>query len=196
MQLQPETNADCFVCLPCWTKVQTFHEYYEQVWAVHAALKVESVEQHVKAENAERFHYCPSDDEDPGPDNNNEYPQVKSESEDIASEQEPEKAPKPIKRKRGRPRKLNEEITTGHNYSPANTPIDMIAKYFSLKCTQCDAQLVDLSDAECHYKTQHQTAGYLVCCAKQFDKQKEIQDHCQFHEDPSEHKLEPINYLN
>lgn len=172
--------------------MQTFHEYYEQVWDVHAALKVESVkqqQQHVKAENAyEYLKYVPSDNEDPNQDNYEEYPPVKSESEAATSEEEPEEAPEPVKRKRGRPRKVNKEITTRRNFSPGKSSNALIAKYFSLKCTQCDAALCDLTDAKCHYKAKHQTAGYLVCCAKRFDKRKAIRDHCQFHEDSSDHK--------
>lgn len=172
--------------------MQTFHEYYEHVWDVHAALKVEAVGQHqqqVKAENTESFNFCASDDEDPGQDNYDEYGSVKIESEAETSKEAPqEEAPESIERKRGPPRKVNNKIITRRKSVSAKKPNALLAKYFSLKCTQCDAQLVDLSDAECHYKTHHQTAGYLVCCSKQFDKQKAIRDHCQFHENSSEHK--------
>lgn len=60
-----------------------------------------------------------------------------------------------------------------------------IGKYFSMKCTQCDTTLIDLAHANRHYKAQHSTNGFLMCCDKKFDTQKTISDHFLFHEQQS-----------
>lgn len=195
--MDPSLHPKSFVCSPCWSKVLDFHEYYEQVRQLHALrLDPSDLELNIKPEYDDgdekqldmRYSESEAGDEHMADESEGEpTPELPRKDGSVASssEEEDEKTPHIVKRGRGRPRK--EENTAKPICSPSQTAL--IYKYFSLNCTKCDeVQLFDLDDAKHHYKSVHQTDGYLMCCGKQFDKHKNIWEHCQFHEDISEHK--------
>lgn len=202
--------AKSFICLTCWTKVLSFHEFYEEVLTAHTdkvGLDIQRPDKPIKKELKD-MEDCDADDN--GKDDhfvNNESlaehlkPEIilsvdqhseHSDNDDfanddnssISSDLEPEA--KPIKRGKGRPRK--QQTPVRRSTPNKSGSVDSIGKYFSMKCNECEAPLSDLSDAMRHYKTQHNTSGYLMCCDRKFDRRKAIIEHYRFHEDPTEHK--------
>lgn len=178
LQLDDETAAKSFICQSCWTKVLAFHDFYEEVWAAHT-VKVELFDNQSENDDRKQVKHdeltndAAESDQD-GLDCNEES--STSSIHDTRAE--------PVKRGRGRPRKE----TRLSSVPRRSSTVQPIAKYFTMKCTQCETVFRDLLDARTHYKEQHNTSGYLLCCDKKFYRRKAISDHFRFHEDISEHK--------
>lgn len=58
-----------------------------------------------------------------------------------------------------------------------------------MRCDECDHSLVDLRDAQQHYRQQHNQRGYLTCsCGHSFGIAADIVRHCTFHASELPHK--------
>lgn len=183
----------------------SFHKFYEEVRTAHTikvGLDILRPDKSIKKE-AKDGEYRESDNlatDEPFVNSKSFADQIKPEinlsvdqdfeqsehTNDDHSSTSSEPEPEPTKRGRGRPRK-NQPVVFDKRSAKCRS-VDSTGKYFSMNCNKCEATLCDLSDAMFHYKSQHKTFGYLMCCGRKFDRQKAIDDHCRIHEDPTEHK--------
>lgn len=84
--------------------------------------------------------------------------------------------------------RIRPDVTTIRS-SVLGNPADRVAKYFTMRCDDCDHPLVDLKDAQQHYRQQHNQRGYLTCgCGHSFGIADDIVRHCAFHASELPHK--------
>lgn len=75
------------------------------------------------------------------------------------------------------------------NFQRTEKPAQLVEKYFTMSCDRCDESLVDLKDAQQHYRRQHSLRGHLTCCCgHRFGIPADIVRHCAFHANESPHK--------
>lgn len=193
-QFDADTASQSYICLPCWSKVESFHEFYEEVLAAHTIKQevlVHLEDEDIKHDHLDDGELKPekNNDDDPvgsGPDlgnhDNNDDDDYTPPSSPTESEQ-----PNPIRRSKGRLPKTPSNFHTKRSTSMSDA--SQIEKYFRMKCTECETAFSGLADARLHYKIKHENpSGYLMCCERQFFTPKAINDHCRFHEDPRKHK--------
>ena len=63
-----------------------------------------------------------------------------------------------------------------------------IPKYFHMNCEICSKPFSSFKSARKHYKSAHDTLGYLQCCEKKFYLLHRIAQHCMLHENPDAFK--------
>ncbi|XP_065367079.1 zinc finger protein 62 homolog [Calliphora vicina] len=54
-----------------------------------------------------------------------------------------------------------------------------------LKCNNCDVPLKDFRMLRIHYRKEHNTKGFAICCGKKFFKRFSFVDHLRLHKDPN-----------
>lgn len=57
----------------------------------------------------------------------------------------------------------------------------LILKVFNMTCTLCPTEFTSFVHVKQHYKTEHNQAGFLVCCNRKFMRLHRVVDHCASH---------------
>lgn len=66
----------------------------------------------------------------------------------------------------------------------------LIRKYCSLNCETCDFVGDTFSKLEVHYKNEHDTRGFALCCSRKFGKKSRLYEHVCVHENPHHFKCQ------
>lgn len=67
---------------------------------------------------------------------------------------------------------------------------EIIRRFCTLICEKCDYVGKNYYQLEKHYKTEHDTRGYAVCCGRKFCKKRRLFEHCQRHINPDMFRCE------
>ncbi|XP_058444470.1 transcription factor grauzone-like [Malaya genurostris] len=67
---------------------------------------------------------------------------------------------------------------------------ELIRKYCTLNCEQCDFSADTFSRLELHYKNVHDERGYATCCLRKFGKKSRLYEHVCVHENPEHFKCD------
>ncbi|XP_053962483.1 transcription factor grauzone-like [Anastrepha ludens] len=98
-----------------------------------------------------------------------------SDSDDIESENEDQ----PGKR---RSEKVNKR--KGVNKKTTESDEYIAKKNFKFTCCICKILLSNFKELKGHFRIEHQTRGYVLCCGKKLPERSLLIDHIHFHEDP------------
>ncbi|KAJ6641728.1 1,5-anhydro-D-fructose reductase [Pseudolycoriella hygida] len=66
-----------------------------------------------------------------------------------------------------------------------------IREFFSMVCEICSDQFETFLKAKHHYRTIHNTTGYLTCCGKKFLRRGRVLDHIHRHLNPDAYRCDP-----
>ncbi|XP_055630985.1 zinc finger protein 91-like [Toxorhynchites rutilus septentrionalis] len=70
---------------------------------------------------------------------------------------------------------------------------ELIRQFCTLICEKCEFVGENYYQLEKHYKTDHNTRGYAVCCGRKFCKKRRLFEHCQRHINPDMFRCELCN---
>ncbi|KAJ6626763.1 Transcription factor grauzone, partial [Pseudolycoriella hygida] len=65
-----------------------------------------------------------------------------------------------------------------------------IREFFSMNCQVCSEPFDNLSEAKKHYRTCHNTAGYVNCCGRKFHRISEAINHIFYHLNPDAYRCD------
>lgn len=63
-----------------------------------------------------------------------------------------------------------------------------IRDYFKMECDICKCKFFKFLEAKAHYRTEHKTRGYLLCCNRKYFHRGTVLDHIAFHVNPDSFK--------
>lgn len=70
---------------------------------------------------------------------------------------------------------------------------ELIRKFCSLICEKCEFVGENYYQLDKHYRMDHNTRGYAVCCGRKFCKKRRLFEHCQRHVNPDMFRCELCN---
>lgn len=86
------------------------------------------------------------------------------------------------------PTNLKSMYKTSHFKSQRSTPIKIdpeddlkIKQIANMFCDICEHPLQSFSHSRSHYRNEHNTIGYLICCGKKFKQRNRLVDHMNTH---------------
>jgi hypothetical protein len=78
------------------------------------------------------------------------------------------------------------EKETNEEYILAEASLKM---YCDMKCQICKEILTSWNDVKSHFRANHKTPGYLICCERKFNKKIRLLEHISYHLNPEAFKL-------
>ncbi|XP_028899362.2 zinc finger protein 845-like [Zeugodacus cucurbitae] len=82
-----------------------------------------------------------------------------------------------------RSRKIKNK-SKGVNKKTAESDEYIAKKNFKFTCCICQIPLQHFKHLKSHFRKEHQTSGYVLCCGKKLPERRLLIDHIHFHEDP------------
>ncbi|XP_034671681.1 transcription factor grauzone [Drosophila subobscura] len=203
--LMPNDAVSKCLCTKCWQQLADFEQFCAMVMKKQLGLpplKQEPFSDDDEDTKAQIL--CePEIDVSPAADTN-EYNEIDIETKPLPScgrttTRRRVRLPSPIRRSmRPRPaqkakplkakpkRQLESELGIGGSNSGEMD--GYIAAHGRLECCQCgggdDSQFHNFAELKRHYRNEHQTAGYVMCCQRRYKKRALYVDHLRMHNDP------------
>lgn len=180
------------ICRICWSKVDSFHQFYIEVKLTHdnlnSTISANTID--VKSEF--------SGEVEVNDFLNTEEPTL---SDDEEASQHSSTSPEPvvIHKKRGRKKKSittvsaveiqETESTKQEEANKRNEEDQRIREFYNLKCDLCSNKSDTFIEVRAHYRIEHkQRRGYLSCCNRKFFYRGEILEHMHWHLNPEAFK--------
>lgn len=183
----------------CWRQIESFHVFYKHISDIHnpSIAKVFSFETHlvktegeediadntgenllVKGSNSElsikREHSDSSCSEGDADDDN--YVDEDGEQSSASEKEVVVKKKQTKKEKRSNLKGAYGRVTEADD--------ELIRKHFKMVCDICGVNFETCAEVKSHYKSAHNTNGYLKCCDRKFYSRLDIMGHIQYHTDP------------
>lgn len=174
------TNADKSqeICVKCWEKTNTFHQFYESVREAHLQLSENQPKDQDSAQPDWQSYNCDTDaasnlDED------GEY--TSQPLEVMLNVDEDDEMSRPLDAA------MNANAQEMSQKMEPSDAEKRVAEYFKMNCDLCGQQLDSLDNVQDHFSKKHKLKrGYLICCCNKKAKMRNsIIEHVQWHMDPN-----------
>lgn len=89
--------------------------------------------------------------------------------------------------------KIEKKIAANPNLNKVIKEYDdfLTESHHKLECNICSTHLADFRVLKIHYRNEHNTLGYAICCNKKFYKRGLLVDHLHVHKDPEYFNCQP-----
>lgn len=202
-----ETDKSKIICVKCWEKTITFHQFYESVREAHRQQneiqpKDESDWQSDDYDADVVMHADEDTDEDAKDTSQQSEPMVNADGDaemsqplDTAMNGKDDKDAKQMCQQLDSQTNADEDAQeTSRKLEPTTPTTDdtldierRIAEYFKMNCDLCGQHLSSLNVVTAHFSKKHKLErGYLICyCNKKAKMRKSIIEHVQWHMNPN-----------
>ncbi|XP_070508460.1 transcription factor grauzone-like [Chironomus tepperi] len=177
----PSPKSIPIICRTCYTKLESFHEFFCAVKSNHKVdesvpVLIDTTTIYVKNEPFEEQLDNVKQDEDAVPD-------MCSPGNDQSSDSDQPLAT--IQHKKRKSATNPEETATKKlKFDVEPEFLEVLKVHADFKCEKCSEPLNDWKDIKTHYRQMHKIRGYLRCCGKKIDRSNEVKDHASWHLNP------------
>ncbi|XP_070497569.1 transcription factor grauzone-like [Chironomus tepperi] len=194
-----DSSSQQSACESCWSKLKNFHEFYTSVSINYGVLEEVTEDEKVLMNWEDLIEESHEDAVD------YEFSEVEALEECILEEEVDVKDPDILKNPaivKAEPLPPQKVIPKVLNITPTNlksmyktshfkvrpTPVKIdpeddlkIKQIANMFCDICSHPLTSFSHARSHYRNEHNTIGYLICCDKKFKQRNRLVDHMNTH---------------
>ncbi|XP_001355559.3 transcription factor grauzone [Drosophila pseudoobscura] len=204
--LMPNDAVSKCLCTKCWQQLADFEQFCAMVMKKQLGLPLKQEPFSDDDEDTKAQILCePEIDVSPSADTN-EYNEIDIDTKPLPSSgrtttRRRVRLPSPIRRsmrpraaQKARPLKAKAKPKPKHQIesdldirsSNSGEMDSYIAAHGRLECCQCggDSQFQNFAELKRHYRSEHQTAGYVVCCQRRYKKRALYVDHLRMHNNP------------